>query len=79
MTDEECIHGLTAQTCGVCKHGITSPQAPWGATGHTATAQYEASCAGCDGTISPGDRIGRQTPGGDPDAGAQRWTHEACS
>ncbi len=70
MTDEECIHGLTAATCALCKHGPSKPSGP-PQIEVTFKAKFEGECPDCRTPIHVGDIVHRYSN--------ERYYHEGCS
>lgn len=67
--DEECRHGLTPETCSVCKHGIPTGTGP--TVEVTLTSRYEGQCPGCDLPIHVGQVIHGLSNGSYVHAGCQ--------
>lgn len=54
MDEGECIHGISAEWCSICKHGITHSAQFLGAPFE---APFEGWCRGCRRPIDIGDDI----------------------
>ena len=63
----ECIHGITAEWCSICKHPRKFPGPD--EFGEPFTAKFEGWCYECMHPISPGERI-RQV--------GERYGHTRC-
>lgn len=57
--DEDCIHGLgPVSACVLCNGRAKREEAERWEVGHWFTARYAGTCARCQDSFEPGDRIG---------------------
>ena len=68
MDDDECIHGLTPTTCGVCRHGVSCPVLV--TVEYTFKAKSDGECSSCGLPILVGQSISKLSN--------ERYAHEGC-